>query len=154
MVRTNDTWRFWVQFVFEDAMAYLSLFIAICSGNWDLRVASIKSMAAIFTAFDHPTYQRVISQHIEDIENMPAQIKAMFKQSAFVVSVTGRPWHSVAIDEAHELLINKDCKTAVIHPLPDYINRIAQHIPYRSKAIKNLQKELFPRVTKRKKHYD
>ena len=68
MARTDDTWHFWVQFVFEDAMAYLSLFIAICSGNWDLRVASIKSMAAIFTAFDHPTYQRVISQHIEDIK--------------------------------------------------------------------------------------
>ena len=26
MARTDDTWRFWVQFVFEDAMAYISLF--------------------------------------------------------------------------------------------------------------------------------
>ena len=36
------------------------------------------------------------------------------------------------------MLINKDC---IIHPLPDYINRIAQHLPYRSRAIK---RQLFP----------
>ena len=41
MARKDDTWRFWVQFVFEDAMAYVSPFMAIRSGNWDLRLASI-----------------------------------------------------------------------------------------------------------------
>ena len=29
MAHTDDTWRFWVQFVFEDAMAYISLFLAL-----------------------------------------------------------------------------------------------------------------------------
>ena len=53
MARTDDTWRFWVQFVFEDAMAYISL-LAIRSGDWDLRVASMKSMAAVFTALIIP----------------------------------------------------------------------------------------------------
>ena len=142
MARTDDTWRFWVQFVFEDAMAYVSLFLVIRSGNWELRVASMKSMAAIFTAFDHTTYQKLITHHLEDIATMLAPILAMFRQGAFVVSITGRPWHSVGIDEAHEMLINKDCKPSVIHPLPDYITRIAQHLPYRSKAIKNLQSQL------------
>ena len=107
-------------------------------------------MAALFTAFDHTTYQNVISQHLEDIAKMPAPIIAMFRQGAFVVSITGRPWNSVAIDESHEMLINKDCKTSIIHPLPDYINRIAQHIPYRSKAIKNLQNQLFPTQVQQK----
>ena len=103
----------------------------------------MKSMAAVFTAFDHTTYQKLITQHLEDIATMPAPILTMFRQGAFVVSITGRPWHS---DEGHKMLINKDCKTSIIHPLPDYINRIAQHLPYSSKAIKNLQGQLFPTI--------
>ena len=30
----------------------------------------------------------------------------MFEQGALVVSITGRVWHSVGINEAHEMLIN------------------------------------------------
>ena len=26
------------------------------------------------------------------------------------MSVTGTPWHSIAVDEAHEMCINKSCK--------------------------------------------
>ena len=78
-------------------MAYISLFLAIQSGDWNLRVASVKFMAAVFTAFDHSNYQKLISQHLADIPTMPAPIIAMFNQGAFVVSITGRPWHSVAI---------------------------------------------------------
>ena len=75
---------------------------------------------------------------------MPAPIITMFQQGAFVVSVSGRSWHSVAIDECHEMLINKDCKTSIVKPLPDYINRIARYIPYRTKSVKNFQQQLLP----------
>ena len=92
MAHTDDTWRFWVQFVFEDAMAYISLFLAIRSGDWDLRVANVKAMAAVFTAFDHQTYQKLISHHLEDnIATMPPSIITMFRQGAFVVSVIQSP---------------------------------------------------------------
>ena len=48
MARTDDTWRFWVQFVFQDTLAYLSLYLAIWSGNWELRLENVKSMAVVF----------------------------------------------------------------------------------------------------------
>ena len=92
----------------------------------------------------HHNYQKLLSQHLADIPTMPAPIIAMFKQGAFVVSVSGRPWHSVAVDESHEMLINKDCKSSIVKPLPEYINRIARYMPYRSKSVKNLQDQLFP----------
>jgi len=130
--------------VFQDAIAYVSIFLAIQSGDWNLRVASMKSMAALYTAFDHPNYQKLISQHLEDVLTMPAPIITMFQQGTFGVSICGRPWHSVAIDESHEMLINKDCKASIVRPLPDYINRIAPYIPYRTKSVKNLQQQLFP----------
>ena len=107
MARKNDTWRFWIQFVFVDAMASVNLYLAIRSGNWCLRMSSIKTMAAIFTAFDHQTYQKLISNHISDLLSLPPSISVMFQQGAFVVNILGRPWHSVGVDEAHEMLINK-----------------------------------------------
>ena len=57
MMEEKDlNWKCWKQFVFVDALSYVGLFLAIRSGNWKLRVASIKLMASIFTAFDHQTF--------------------------------------------------------------------------------------------------
>ena len=119
-------------------MAYVSLFLAIRSGDWNLWLASVKSMAAVFIAFDHPNYQKLISQHLEDVLTMPAPIITMFQQGAFVVSISGRLWHSVAIDECHEMLIKTVKHLRIVKPLPDYINRIAGYIPYRTKSVKKL----------------
>ena len=73
--------------------------------SWNLWLASVKSMAAVFIAFDHPNYQKLISQHLKDVLTMPAPIITMFQQGTFVVSISGRLWHSVAIDKCHEMLI-------------------------------------------------
>ena len=51
----DETWKFWIQFVFQDVAAYIGLFLAIRSGDWSLRTACIKQMAPVFTAFDHAT---------------------------------------------------------------------------------------------------
>ena len=141
---SDDTWKFWSQFVFEDAMGYVGLFLAIRSGNWNLRMACMKLMAPVFTAFNHPTYQKLISQHLADVLCMPPPVLAMLEQGAFVISISGRAWHSVGIDEAHEMLINKACKTSIVRPSKDYINRIAHYIPYRTKSLENLKHQIFP----------
>ena len=127
MARRDETWRFLVQFVFVDAMAYVSLFLAIRSGDW---MSSMKTMAPVFTAFDHPTYQKLISNHTSDLLSLPQSVLLMFEQGAFVVNICGRPWHSVGLDEAHEMLINKHRKMSITKPTPDYINRIAKYIIY------------------------
>ena len=141
--RTDSTWKFWVQFVFQDLNAYVGLFLSIRSGDWYLRTACIKQMAAVFCAFDHSNYRRLISRHLTDIVTMPDSVLEMFKQGGFVVSITGREWHSVGIDEGHEMMINKACKMSIIRPTPDYINRIVRYLPYRNKAIENLTNYLF-----------
>ena len=45
----------------------------------------------------------------------------MLSHGAFVLNITGREWHSVAIDEGHEILINKQCKNAAVQPTDYYI---------------------------------
>ena len=61
----------------ENAMAYVGLFLAVRSGDWELRVASMKLMAPVITAFGHQTYQKLISQHIADMFCMPPSILVM-----------------------------------------------------------------------------
>ena len=143
LANKNKTCMFWVQFVFMDAMAYVGFFLAMRSGDWQLRIASMKLMAPVFMAFDQ-VYQRLIAQHLADLLCMPPPILAMFHQGGFVVSICGNAWHSVGIDEAHEMLINRECKSSIVRPHPEYINRLARYIPYRTKALENLKQQLFP----------
>ena len=56
-------------------------------------------------------------------------------------SITGRHMLSVALDEAHKILVNKDLKTAIVHPSKEYLDRMLYYYPVRSmvlNAVKNV----------------
>ena len=114
------------------------------SGQWDLRMAAIKSMAVLFTAFDRPNYQKLIPQHIVDLLTIPNDLLSQLGHGGFTVSIRGRSCHSVGIDEAHEMCVNKYCKEYITRPSADYINCMATFLLVRAKAIKNLETQLFP----------
>ena len=140
---TKDAnWTFWKQFLEADMLSYIALFFAVRSGNWTLRVGTLKTMAPLFAALDRQTYRKLIPQHIADCLLLPPYILEAFTKGHFVVSISGKAWHSVAIDEAHEMLINKDLKTSIVHPNKDFISRQAIYFPIRAKAMKTLRKEL------------
>ena len=87
---------------------FLPIHYALLIDSWNMRMAAIKAMAANFAAFDHPIYQWLISNHVVDT------VQALSNSSGgFVVSLSGRRYHSVRIDEAHEMEINKQCKQAI-----------------------------------------
>ena len=44
----DENWKFWIQFVLRDCMAFISLYLAMRSNDWNLRIASLKDMAPIF----------------------------------------------------------------------------------------------------------
>ena len=64
-VELDDTWQLWFNFIFRDCFSYVSLFISISS--WDLRIACLKNMSALFAAYDRPCYQKLPS-HLADLE--------------------------------------------------------------------------------------
>ena len=129
--RDSETCRFWAQFVFQDCFAY---YLAIHSGKWNLRMAALTSL---FTAFDRPRYQKLIGQHISDIIlHFPDEVLCLLQKGGFSVSITGRACHSVGIDEAHEMCINKECKQYVTRPSAAKMSNTATYLAIRAKAMK------------------
>ena len=97
----DPNWHFWAEFIQVNCYAYIALFCAVQSGNWHLRLGALKLMAPLFCAFDRPTYWRVIPQHLADCILLPTDTSSLFSEGGFSVSITGRPWHSVGINESH-----------------------------------------------------
>ena len=46
-----------------------------------------------------------------------------FQSGAFVVSITGSKGHSEALDEAHEMCVNKGMKVAIVRPTMAYLQK-------------------------------
>ena len=66
---------------------------------------------------------------------MPNEVISFLESGAFVCSVSGGHIHSVALDKAHKMLVNKDLKTTIVHPSKEYLDR---YYPVRSMVQKLL----------------
>ena len=138
----QSTIRFWYRFTTEDCFAYIALYIAIRYRLWPLRVGSMKLMAPIFQAFDRPTYQRLVPQHLKDLTCMPQSILQHLQAGEFSVSLSASEWHAAALDECHEMRINRDAKLAVIRPNPQRMEHLSNYLSFRAACVNNLRPRL------------
>lgn len=70
---------------------------------------------------------------------MPQEVIENFEKGAFVCSINGHNMHSAALDEAHEMLINKGLKTTIVRPTKEYLDRVLYYFPVSSQALKVLK---------------
>ena len=150
LARKNDTVRFCYQFLSVDCFAYIALFTALRYRNWELRTGSLKLLAAVFSAFDRPTYQELIPRHLKDLLTMPPSVLHHLQKGSFSIRLSPSEWHAVALDECHEMKINRDAKFAVIHPSKHKMEFLSNYMGFRSECVQNLKRELFPEKDKKR----
>lgn len=136
------TFKFWDSFLNKDCFAYIQLWLAIRTGNWDLRMGALKSMAPIFHAFDRQNYSKLIPIHFKQMYGLPPYVVQHFRNGAWVSSIRGIEFSSIGFDEAHEMLINRDCKMILSGGLPGNIEKTANTLQYQASVIDNFQNQL------------
>ena len=113
---------------FLDCFAYIALYLAIRGSNWQLRIASLKLMAPLFSAFDRDLYQQIIPNHLADIQQYPKEILQCFQAGGFTVSLNGRQWHSVHLTK-HTRVCKQRPRTS------NYLSYTLLHVPQKNNII-------------------
>ena len=90
--------------------AYVAYLFAIRSGNWTLRNASLKIVTELFFAYSHNKYEYLSMSTLRDSLTCPDNFFKHFINGEWTCSVRGRPYHNLAMDEAHECVINNRVK--------------------------------------------
>ena len=89
--------------------------------------------------------QKLIPDHIVDTLSISKGVLSHLESGGFAVSILGRPCHSIGVDEAPEMCVNRECKKYVTRPSADYVNcYTAIFIPVRAKALKNIKRQVMP----------
>ena len=147
VAKADDVWKLWQGFVFGDCFSYIQMYLAIRCQHWDLRISALKQMAPLFMAYDRTTYQRLIPYHLADLQKFPPYLLAKLKM-AFTVCINEGKGHAVALDEAHEMCVNKDLKMAIARPTKPYLQKTSLFMRYRITSHKNLLLQIFPHLNK------
>ena len=106
-------------------------------------MAALKKQTPIFTAFDRNIYQRLIPQHLADVLSLPEPVLRHLQNGSFSVRFNSTEWHAVALDECHEMKINRDAKLAIVRPSKERMTFLSQYMGFQANCVRNLTSQLF-----------
>ena len=79
---------------------------------------------------------------------MPPSVLVQLQHGAFASSITDRAAHCEALDEVHEMKINKHAKSLVVRPTDSNMHTISNSLPFCAKMMSVFCTELFPEKPK------
>ena len=84
-----------------------------------------------------------MNSHLADLLSFPESVRNNLEAGGFVMSISGNNWSYIALDEAHEMTVNKDVKEVMsVGSMSGIASRMC-YMPYRATLIKNLCDQLF-----------
>ena len=107
--------RFWAE-ALHHLNSYAGYYFSIRSGNWLLRNSCLKAILPLFFANCRNKYEELSTTSVLDTLTFPQSVLTLSLNGQWTVSQKGRPYHNIAIDEAHECLINLRLKTITARP--------------------------------------
>ena len=96
-------------------------------------------------------YRELIPTHINQLLAFPKFVLKHFEEGCFSVRLRAFEWNGIAIDECHEMKINKEAKMAVVHPSKSKMDFISNYLSFCLEILRNLEVEIFPEHSKWKK---
>ena len=110
---TKQTFAFWSSYC--DMVGILLLFIrSIREGNWEMHLASIRSMLPWIFAYDRVNYSRYLPVYwmeMHDLGHTHPLIYQQFMEGEFVVQRSEKPFAQMPCDQTIEQTANRDSKT-------------------------------------------
>ena len=138
----NEVSKFWAQMLCV-LHFYNGFYFAIRSGNWLLRNAFLKALSPIFFAFNRHKYEELIIENLYDTLTLPCTILNHLASGEWTVSIKGTPYCNLAIDEAHESVINRRFKQLTSRPSAFRTVELADFMSYMDSILFNFESYLF-----------
>ena len=129
--------QFWAQMLWY-MTAYTAYLFAIRSSNWPLKNSCLKIITQLFFAYSHNKYEYLSMSTIRDSLTCPDEFLKVFINGEWTCSVRGRPYHNLAIDEAHECIINNRVNNITSRPSHFRTVELADFIAYADRIVTGL----------------
>ena len=102
----DEVSRFWAS-TYNYLCAYMGFYFSIRSGNWQLKNTCLPKLSELFFAYSHNKYEELVCKSMKNSMQLPQEVLNAFLCGEWTVSAKSIPYHSQAMDEAHESMVNK-----------------------------------------------
>ena len=124
--------------------AYCGFYFAIRFGNWLLRNSCLKILTELFFAYSRDKYEVVGINALTDSYTYPKEILEIFRNGQWTVCVkASQPFHNLALDEAHEWIVNRKLKQVTTRPCHFRMVELADCMAHLDGVISGLETRVF-----------
>ena len=148
----NEIGRFWAQ-ILVTLHFYTGFYISIRSGNWVMRNTFLKALAPLFFSYGKTKYQVLFIRNTYDTFTLPLPILSKFMDGEWTVSLKGLPFSNLAVDEAHESVINRRMKAITSRPSAFRTVELADFMSYLDTILVGFECYVLQNNSTPKQHY-